>query len=188
MQYCEKCHSLSEDNVCTACKNKDLREATPDDYCFLVECAELFGDMFIEALKDEDIACVARPVGDGARSYFALSLGGYKLYVPYKHYEKAQEILSLLTEEPSSDELKQKLLQNVDKWHMTDKSTIKKIQKQYKLDKNADIIGFVKDLVEKAESVEDRGYGTFFAAQHTLIVKTEGFSLAFASEDYEIVI
>lgn len=180
--------SLLDAECCTACGNKNVREANPDDFCFLVECTEFFGDMFMDALKEEDIACVARPVVDGVRSYFALGPGGYKLYVPCKHYEKAQEMLSFLTEEPSSDQLKEKLLENVDKWHITEKSTIKKIQKRFKLDKNANMIEFIKEMVEKAQSVEDRGYGAFFCGQHTLIVKTEEIALCFSSEGYEIVV
>ena len=103
MKYCEKCNSIVTLEYCPACGNKKIREVASDDFCFLVECGQMYGDMLNYALQEEEIQCALIPCGNGVRSKFVLKLDKYKVYVPYKHYERATEIFNTLFNESESD-------------------------------------------------------------------------------------
>ena len=86
--------------------------------------------MFMESLKNEGVDCVLSPVGNGVRSALGLSLGGYRIYVPYRHYDTVREMLAFFESEDScEDTLKEDILRSVDKWHFESNSTEKKIRK-----------------------------------------------------------
>lgn len=185
MYYCEKCHSLSEIENCFYCSNTKLRSVRADDFCFLIECEELFGKMLEESLQTQGIRCASVPVGNGVRSQLGLSLGGYKMYVPYQSYPKACDMLALFSNEGASmDRLKETILQNMDKWTFENRSTEKKIRKKYKLGKEDDVMKFVKEKVEHAQSIEDVGLMSY--GEHGLLVKSENVTLWFSDESYKI--
>lgn len=187
MLYCEKCSLLSEGDRCDAC-GALLREPRADDFCLLTECEELFGESFAQSLREEGIACAARPVGDGYRSYLGLSLGARALYVPYCDYERASGMLSFFAEDLSLESLREKLLQNTDKWHIVKASTVKKIRKRLKLPPDADVMVGIKDFVTRAQSISDRGVMYCFYGQHGLAVLLDGVTLWFSADGYEIVL
>ena len=187
MYYCEKCHLLSETEFCGYCSNTKLRDVRADDYCFLIECEDVFGKMFEEVLQNEGIPCAMEPVGNGVRSHLGLSLGRYKIFVPYHFHSRAQELLELFRDHaPSIDHLKQNLLNNIEKWTFEKKSTEKKIRKKCKLDKESDVMNFVKEIVEHAQSIEDVGLMSY--GEHGLCVKSESITLWFSAESYQISI
>ncbi|MBQ9805655.1 MAG: hypothetical protein IJW49_04010 [Clostridia bacterium] len=187
MYYCEKCHLLSETDACDYCFDEKLREVKDGDYCFLIECEEVFGKMFEEMLQKQGIACAMEPVGNGVRSQLGLSLGNYKIFVPYQFYSQACDMLEFFQDNSSStDHLKEILLDNVDKWTFETRSVEKKIRKKYKLGKEADVMEYVKGIVEHAISIED--VGLMYYGEHGLLVKSEDAKLWFSSESYKISI
>ncbi len=185
MFYCEKCRMVFETDFCEFCSETQLREVGDDDFCFLIECEELFGKMLEEALQNEGIKCAMRPVGNGVRSNFGLSLGKYQVFVPYQFYTQACDMLEFFRDDSSStDTLKQILLDHIEKWSFEKKSAEKKIRKKFKLEKDVDVMETVKELVEQAESVEDMGLMSY--GEHGLLVKCDDFKLWFSSESYKI--
>lgn len=187
MYYCDKCHLVSETESCDCCSNTKLRDVREDDCCFLIECEEVFGKMFGEILQNEAIDCVMEPVGNGVRSNFGLSLGKYKIFVPNRFYLRAQELLEYFRDHASSnDRLKNDLLDNIQKWSFEKRSTEKKIRKKYKIDKELDVMDFVKNVVENACLIEDVGLMSY--GEHGLLVKCDGVTLWFSSESYKISI
>ena len=189
MNYCEKCNSLSNLKYCTACGNKKIREVNPDDFCVLAECEEMYGNMFKDALHEKGIKCVLMPFGDGVRSKFALSLGKYKVYVPYKFYDSSVEILNSIFNKPTTDDLKEQLLANIDKWHIVSVRTEKKIRKKLKLGDDADIFKCIKDGVMKSQCIEDKGIMySFTPCAHGLAVKIGEVVLWFSDKSFEIII
>lgn len=187
MKYCEKCKSLTGDEYCPVCGYTKIRDVNSDDFCVLTECEEMHGEMLRDVLQDEEIDCVLIPCGNGVRSQFGLSLGRYKVYVPYKHYENAVEILKSFFNEPKTDDLKELLLANRDKWHIVSARTEKKIRKKLKLSDDADIMECIKNVVEKSQCIEDRGDMYSFAA-HGLAVEIGKVTLWFSEESFEILI
>ena len=163
---------------------------SPDDFCILTEIEQMYGEMLRDVLQEEEIDCVLMPCGNGVRSQFGLSLGRYKVYVPYKHYESSVEILNSLFNAPTTDDLKELLLSNIDKWHILSARTEKKIRKKLKISDDADIIESIRDGVAKSQSIEDRGPLSFSNAfnSHGLAVEIDKVTLWFSDESFEIVI
>lgn len=154
MKYCEKCNSLSDFEYCSVCGNKNIREVASEDYCFLTKCEQLFGDILNDALQQEGVICALVPCGDGVRSQFALLLDKYKIYVPFQYYKKSVEVLNFLSYSPTTDELKEDLLANIDKWHIDSSFTVRKIPKKLKLSKDDDVFKCIKVAVEKSQCIE----------------------------------
>ena len=187
MYYCEKCRSLSNNEACFRCDCTGLREVRNEDFCFLVECEEIFGRMLEASFLNEGINCALVPVGSGVRTQLGLSLGGYGIYVPYQFYSKAQDMLTFFTNQKSpTDRLKETILKNIDKWVFETKSTEKKIRKKCKLGKDVDVLKYVKEKVEYADHIED--VGVMSCGEHGLLVKSGSVTLWFSSESYKISI
>ncbi len=186
MFYCEKCHLLSDDGVCGECGKKGLGVVKDEDFCFLTQCNDFFGEMFIDALKEKGINCVALPYGDGVRTQLGLSLGEYRIFVPYKYLDESKELLEFYSEEPTTDDYRKMILENIDKWNFESRSMEKKIRKKLKVEEDEDIIELVKEKVELAESIDDMGLMNY--EEHGLRVKGEGYTLWFSAESYKISI
>ena len=184
MFYCEKCHFLSDNTSCRNCGVDNLREVKDDDFCYLATIDEFFGKMLIDAMVNEDIKYLVIPVGNGVRSHVALSLGNYQLYVTYNQYRFASEIIEFYTQNYSLDKLREKILNNLSKWHFENNKVEKKIRKKLKVAQEIDLIEYIKEKVEKAESISDVGLMT--CGEHGLMVKSENIVLWFSSESFEI--
>ncbi|MBR2449108.1 MAG: hypothetical protein IKB30_03195 [Clostridia bacterium] len=184
MFYCEKCHSLSQNQECGCCGFNQLREVKDDDFCYLTTTNEDFGKMFVEYLSNEGINCVSVPYGDGVRSQMALSLGKYKLYVPYKFYNNACEILEFFNENYSTNKVKEKILENQHKWNIENPKIEKKMRKKFKLNQDDNLLNFVKEKVEQADSVTD--VGLMVDGEHGLLVKSGKIVIWFSSETFKI--
>ena len=184
MYYCEKCHSVYDENSCLSCGIEQLRKVRDDDFCFLTTVSENFGKMIIECFKNEGINYAIIPVGDGVRSKFALTLGNYQIYVQYNKFNKAKDIFEFLTENNSTEKLKEKILVNVDKWHFETEGAKKRVRKKLKLTEDADLIERIKEKVEQAQSLED--VGLMVDNEHGILVKTDDVILWFSSISFKI--
>ena len=189
MNYCEKCKSLSDGETCSVCGNKKLREAAPDDFCVLTECDQTYGEMIKDAVQGAGIPCVLMPFGNGVRSMFGLRLEKYQVLVPYDRYESAVELLNDFVNDPVTNELKERLLANFDKWHIGSARTAKKLRKKLALGEEADLLACLKEGVENAAYIEDKGpMYSLGANAHGLSVKMGEATVWFSSESYEIFI
>ena len=185
MNYCEKCNSIVTMEYCPACGNKKIREVTSDDFCFLVECAQMHGEMLNDALQEEAIQCALIPCGNGVRSKFALNLENYRVYVPYRHYERAKIIFNTLFNE--SDNIKELLLTNKDRWNIANERAENNIRQRLKIDNDVDIFEYIKEGVEKSQNVKNRGVMyTFLSEANWLTVKIGDVTLWFPDESFEI--
>ena len=189
MNYCEKCNSLSNFEYCSVCGNKKVREANSDDFCFLTECEQMYGEMLKDILQEEGISCALMPWGNGVRTQLGLRLDRYKVYVPYRDYERSVELLRSFSNGPSTEDLKEQILDNIDKWHIVKPRTAKKICKKLNINEDADIFIYIKECVEKSQCIEDKGMlSSFPRSEHGLAVKIDDVTLWFSSESYEICI
>lgn len=189
MNYCEKCKMLCETDSCPTCNNKKLREVMPNDYCFVMECDRGFGDSLAEALQKEGAQCALIPCGTGVSTFFGLPLEHYEVYVPYKDYELANEWVTFFSSAPTTEELRMQLLENFDKWHILSSFTARKIRKKLKIGKDEDLFAAIKNCVENATSIEDKGFMYSFQVEgHGLAVETLDNILWFSAENYEIII
>ncbi len=113
MRYCELCHRIVDGaKYCPYC-GKALREVKEDDYCFVVEIESSQQDYF-QMLVGEHIPCAFLPSGSAVRTKFALPLGNFKVYVPFTFYDEVSNRLGDVYE-AAKDELKENILQNLDK-------------------------------------------------------------------------
>lgn len=189
MKFCDKCNSLSNLEYCTVCGNKKIREVHYDDFCFLTECEQMHGEMLKDALQEEGINCALMPWGNGVRTQLGLRLDRYKVYVPYQYYESSVELLNSISNSPTTEELKEQILDNIDKWHIVSPRTIKKIRKKLNISEDADIFECIKEGVKKSQCIEDKGIlFSFPPSEHGLAVKIDNVTLWFSSESYEICI
>ena len=184
MYYCEKCHYIFDVAECNNCGCNQLREACDEDFCYLTTVEERFGEMLIGCFQNENINCVAVPVGDGVRSNFGLSLGNFRLYVPYKNLNEASEIIEFFNSNNSMNILRENILNNIDKWHFESNKIEAKIRKKLMIAKEADLIECIKKKVEQAQSIDD--VGLMNDNEHGLVVKSEGVILWFSSDSFKI--
>lgn len=90
MYFCEKCNAVMQDTTCTACGKRRLREVQPDDFCHYISLPAYVARMFEETLKDEGVPVALLGMGGFLTS--AKTSARYKIYVPYKYFDKAREV------------------------------------------------------------------------------------------------
>lgn len=94
--YCENCQALTPENdaYCLRCGEKTARHPRPEDYCFLVEKEMLWGEMLADVLEQENISFeIKRALGAGLAVTIGALQERYAFYVPYRDYERAQQIV-----------------------------------------------------------------------------------------------
>ena len=100
MSYCEKCMCLCEDKCPLCGKKKHLREVSEDDPVLV--CAEdfVFSRLVADILKKNGIPCMQRTEQGGWRTV-EFGYGGeyYRLYVPYRLYGRAKELVESIKPE-----------------------------------------------------------------------------------------
>lgn len=187
MKYCERCNSIVTLEYCPTCGNKKIRDVASYDCCFLVECSQMYGEMLNDALQEEKIQCVLIPCGNGVRSKFGLKLEKYKAYVPYKHYERAIEIFNTLFIESESDNIKELLLANRNRWNIASEYEEKNIRQRLKIDNDVNIFEFIRAGVENSKDVKNKGVMySFGSGANWLTVKIGDVILWFSDESFEI--
>ena len=188
MLYCEKCKRLCEDGRCPICDSENLRDARPSDFCFLTECDERTGEMLKDALEQDGINCALLPFGSGVRAAFGLSLGNYAVFVPFEHYEVANEIFALFNDD-FTDDLKGALLENISRWHLKKPTFEKKLRKKLKFDADKDFFDCIKEAINVSDEISDEGLiTTCVEGGHYIAVKTGGKIIWFNSATYEIIV
>lgn len=99
MNYCERCHVMTEEDGCPVCGTTQVRTVRGDDYCFLVEKEDMWAKMLVEILEDNGV----HPVCQDALDVVMVIRGGAKsrqsIYVPYRHWELAQELMQAAFQE-----------------------------------------------------------------------------------------
>ena len=187
MQYCENCKILCADDRCDHCGSTLLREPDSRDYCFLCEEDERLAKMLEGALQDQNIPTVLLPWGDGRRSAFGLTLGRFRIYVPYLHYEQATALFLFFDETPT-EEVRQELLEHRALWHF-DPKLEKKVRKKLKGKEDQQVFDRVEQLVCAAERLEQGGrIYTCPQGGYYILVKADGVRFWFNSATYEVLI
>lgn len=188
MLYCENCHKLCEDAFCPDCGNESLREVKEDDYCYLTLCHERTGDMLKSMLSDMDISCILLPYGDGVRNALGLSLGGYKVYVPYLRYEESKSAIATLTAD-ATEELRGTLLANRDRWQIRSRFSARRLRKLFGLSKKDEILPHIGWAVERSPRIADRGRNSTCPYQgHDIAVTVGEKTVWFNSVTFEITV
>ena len=90
MYFCENCNALMQDTRCTACGKRHLREVQPDDFCYYVTMPSYAAHMFEETLKEEGVPVAS--LGVAGLASRTRVFDRYKIYVPYKYFDKAKEV------------------------------------------------------------------------------------------------
>ena len=93
MYFCERCRMLMNDNCCSICGKKNLREVQDDDFCFFVTLDADKAQFFEENLKLHNIPVASLGAGLDLRTRTS---GKFKIYVPYAFLDKATELYNLL--------------------------------------------------------------------------------------------
>lgn len=190
MNYCAHCKLLTPKTTCPACSKKDLGEVKKDDFCLLLECDSLFGEMLEEVLQEEGIPCAKIAEGTGVRSALGLSLEKFRMYVPYGFYEQAKDACLALSSNPEeeNEDLRSLLLENRETWFIDSSSAEKKMKKKLDLPKDADLFAFCEKIVQNATDLADQGWiSSCPAGGHYLAVFTEDIKLLFNSETFELL-
>ena len=128
------------------------------------------------------------PSGNGLRTVLGMSLENYKVFVPYGVYDKALEIVDSMSSD-STEQLREKLLENEALWHFKNEAVEKKFRKKFELKKDADLLCYIKEEVEQALLIADEGL--IYACPergHFIAVKSEQGNILLNSATYEIIV
>lgn len=183
MNYCEKCNVICDENECQICGNKELREVLADDFCLLTEANRQFGESFKNSFEQEGKECVFVPCGSGFLTQFGLPLENNKIYVQYKDIERGKELVEFFSTNPENERIRKQLLDNYGQWYFKKDKTAKKIRKKFKLEKDADVMAFVRQILENAAEIEDKGpmttadFETKSALIRMLNVSLDGYTI-----------
>lgn len=93
MYYCQVCHQVYETEVCPVCGHH-LEFVKADDACFLIEKKEIWAEMLKEILENHHIPYYYESsMGAGVALKVGPMLESYQFYVPYSHYQLAQDCI-----------------------------------------------------------------------------------------------
>lgn len=97
MRYCLDCYHLCNDEKCSNCNSNNTRDVLDDDYCFLIEKSTLYAEMVKEYLDKYNIPYICQgSMGAGLTLKVGPMLETFAIYVPYKYYSGAQEIIRFM--------------------------------------------------------------------------------------------
>ena len=96
MLYCEKCKTLNGGDICPVCGGA-LRQPEANDYILFAVREQMWAEMFIDALSDNGIDAVAKPVmGAGLTIRGGIMNEQLQIYIPYGAVSLANEISDLM--------------------------------------------------------------------------------------------
>ena len=187
MLYCENCYFAFQEELkrCPLCGSKRVRPAKDEDFCLVADEREAKSDNLRECFGSAGIPCSAMPYGNGLRSYFALPMDRYRLYVPFAYREQAVEIISA-SDRLQTETLREQLLKNAGRFFVQQK-TEKKIRRKYKIPPDTDLIGLCVQIVKSAEKISDQGWTGSLNGGHYIFCASGEQSLMVNSETYEIL-
>ena len=79
-----------QDTRCTACGKRKLREVQPDDFCHYITLPAYAAHILEETLKEEGVPVAL--LGAVGLISSARVFDRYKIYVPYKYFDKTREV------------------------------------------------------------------------------------------------
>ena len=95
MLYCEKCMLLAPDNVCSSCKNRNVRDVKENDPVYLTTKDAIWSGVIEDMLTKNNIPYLKNGFfGAGITSTMGYSMEMYKFFVPFGAYKKSKELLS----------------------------------------------------------------------------------------------
>lgn len=99
-QYCEKCHIVFENDRCIICNSRNVREARPDDLCFLCEKQIMWSEMLEDVLKNNGIPVITKKkLGIGLALKVGPMMERVIMFVPYSCLQEAKMIVEELFSE-----------------------------------------------------------------------------------------
>ena len=99
--YCENCMKLVDGPICSACRNRKLREVTPGDFCLVADVPYMQAEMLKELFADNDSPCTDRSaLGAGITVNLGVNVGTVRLYVPYDRLDFAKELYTVYFNSP----------------------------------------------------------------------------------------
>ena len=100
--YCEKCKHLFEGECCPNCRRSRVRQARPDDPCFLTEKGAPWNGMLADVLRQNDIPFLTDGrMGAGLAARVGTMLESNRFYVRQDDLERAERIVDELFGEAS---------------------------------------------------------------------------------------
>ena len=184
MNYCDNCSFVCEQTSCPICGHKRLREVRDDDFCFLADSKTSSCEMLTDILEEHDIPYVTVPYGKG--SVWALPMSGYKLYVPYRFFEKARSELVEL-ENAETERLKTFLLENQNGFNVSLRNE-KKFAKKLKLLGEQDLFSYCLNIIKSSKKIVDEGdISNCPKRGHYLFCYSDNATIAFNSKTFEIL-
>ncbi len=106
--YCEKCGCVIDADRCPFCKIRRIREAEPDDICFLTEQDYVSSGMLEDVLQQNEIRFLKKNVmGAGVAIKVGPMLERSRFYVPFEQLEDAMAVvedLFAVSQEMDTDE------------------------------------------------------------------------------------
>lgn len=96
MLYCEKCNSLTGGDCCPVCGGA-LRQPEMNDYILFAVREQMWAEMFIDALRDNGVDAISKPVmGAGLTAKLGMLGEELQIYIPYGSVSLANEISDLM--------------------------------------------------------------------------------------------
>ena len=104
--YCQGCKIVFEEGErCPFCGSKKVRNASPEDICFLTEADPIMGGMLKDVLEQNSIPVLSSStIGAGMAMRAGVMFERIKYYVRYEHLQKAKEIAEELFNSPTVTE------------------------------------------------------------------------------------
>ncbi len=138
-------------------------------------------------LVGEHIPCVFLPSGNGVRTQFALPLENFKVYVPFGCYDEASKRLNDVCD-ATQDELKESVLQNLEKLFIANAKREKKFRKKLKLEKGEDCIAAISARIQGSDKIVDGGMITSCRkGGHYLFVYSGSAIITVNSATFEVI-
>lgn len=104
--YCQGCKIVFEEGErCPFCGSKKVRNASPEDICFLTEVDPIMGGMLKDVLEQNNIPALnSSTIGAGMAMRAGSMFERTKFYVRYEHLAMAKEIVDELFNSPIIEE------------------------------------------------------------------------------------
>ena len=104
--YCPGCRILFDEGAkCPLCGSKKVRNASPEDICFLTEAEPILGGMLKDVLEQNNIPVLSNStIGAGMAVRAGSMFERTRFYVRVEHLKIAKEIVDELFNAPVMEE------------------------------------------------------------------------------------
>lgn len=91
--FCPHCNLIVKASQCPVCGSKNIREPQQGDYCYLTEKDTIWSGALSDILSQNEIPFVTKNMlGAGLAAKIGPALERARFYVPYSHYQLAQDL------------------------------------------------------------------------------------------------